>query len=145
MNKKKKLKMKRYEFLEHTADAKFIAYGKDLEEAFENAAIAVVKLMTSDTIKPKIKKEIKVKGKDMKQLLHDFLEELLFLLGSENFIFGKADKMKIDKDKLTLEAVVLGDDIKNYKTFEEVKGITYNSMEIRKEKNKYALQLVVDV
>jgi len=37
--------MERYRFLEHTADAKFQAFGKTLEEAFSNAALATASLM----------------------------------------------------------------------------------------------------
>ncbi len=32
---------KEYEYLEHTADIKYLAYGKNLEEVFENAALAM--------------------------------------------------------------------------------------------------------
>jgi len=37
--------MERYRFLEHTADAKFQAFGKTLEDAFCNAALATASLM----------------------------------------------------------------------------------------------------
>ncbi len=36
--------MQKINFLEHTADVKFEAYGKTLEEAFENAALTESKL-----------------------------------------------------------------------------------------------------
>ena len=36
---------KQYEYLEHTADVKFLAYGKTLEEVFENAALAMFNVM----------------------------------------------------------------------------------------------------
>ena len=42
---KKKKKMKCFEFLEHTADAKFKAYGRNLEHAFMNAAYAMSSIM----------------------------------------------------------------------------------------------------
>ncbi len=42
--------MEKYKFLEHTADSKFQAYGKDLEEAF--ADIPIDKISTSLTINP---------------------------------------------------------------------------------------------
>jgi SHS2 domain-containing protein len=34
-----------YEYLEHTADVRFRAYGKSLEQAFENAALAMLNVM----------------------------------------------------------------------------------------------------
>ena len=36
----------KYKFLEHKADAKFQAFGKSLEEAFSNAALAMTSIMT---------------------------------------------------------------------------------------------------
>ena len=37
--------MQKFKYLQHTADAKFQAFGKTLEEAFCNAALAMVSLM----------------------------------------------------------------------------------------------------
>ncbi len=37
--------MQKYEFLEHTADVTFKAYGRDLNELFENAAEALESTM----------------------------------------------------------------------------------------------------
>ena len=42
--------MDKYKFFEHTADAKFQAYGKSVEEAFSNAALAMFSVIT-DTSK----------------------------------------------------------------------------------------------
>ena len=44
----------KFKFLEHTADAKFQAFGKNLEETFANAALALTKLMTDSKVKTKI-------------------------------------------------------------------------------------------
>jgi SHS2 domain-containing protein len=38
--------VRRFEFLEHVADAYIAAYGQDLAEAFENAAVAMFETMT---------------------------------------------------------------------------------------------------
>ena len=49
----------KYKFLEHTADAKFQAFGATLEEAFSNAALAMFSVMTEpEKIKPKLEREI---------------------------------------------------------------------------------------
>jgi len=135
----------KFKILEHTADGKFQAFGKTLEEAFENSALAMLSLMTNDKIKERIKKKIKVKGKDLKQLLYNFLEEILFLLDSNNFILSKINKIKINKEKLILEADISGDNVKNYEIFGNVKAVTYNSMEIKKEKGKFMIQIIVDM
>lgn len=135
--------MKKYKFLEHTADAKFQAYGKTLEESFANAALAMFAVMTDGKkIKPKIKKKISVKGIDQKQLLYNFLEEFLFLLDTESLLLGKIDKIKIKENKL--DAVAFFDKADNYETHGDVKAVTYQEMEIKKEKDKFTVQVVVD-
>jgi len=135
----------KFKILEHTADGKFQAYGTTLEGVFENSAYALISFMTRDKIKERIKKTIKVKGKDKEQLLYNFLEELLFLLDSKNFILSKIKKIKINEKKLILEAEVIGDNVKNYEIFGDVKAVTYNSMFIKKQKGKFIIQVVIDL
>jgi len=135
----------KFKFLEHTADVKFQAEGKSLEEAFENAGYALKEVMFRKIkIKARIKKKIKVSGKDLESLLYNFLEEILFLLDAENFIFSKIKKIKIKNNKL--EAEILGDKASNYKFSNEVKAVTYNEMFVRQiSSRKFAVQVVLDV
>ena len=82
--------MKKYEFFEHTADAKFRAYGKNIGEQFSNAAIALIAVMFDpEKIEEKITKSVTIKGNDLKSLLYNFLEELLYLIDTELFIVHK--------------------------------------------------------
>jgi len=135
----------KYKFLQHTADAKFQAFGKTLGEAFANAALAMFAVMFDPAdVKPKIEREIKTEGKDEKALLYNWLEELLYLLDTEGFLLSRVKKITI-KGKV-LEAVVAGDLVANgYKTHGDVKAVTYNEMDIKKEKDKVIAQVVVDI
>ena len=87
----------------------------------------------------------KVKGKDYESLLYNFLEELLFLMDSKNFFLSKIKKIRINREKLVLEAEISGDDAKNYKVHIDVKAITYNEMFVKKQKDKLVAQVVLDV
>lgn len=134
----------KFKFLEHTADVKFQAFGKSLEQAFSNAAMALKEVMAGKIkIKAKITKKIKIKGKDNESLLYNFLEEFLFLLDSQGFILSKIKKIEIKENKLTAE--VLGDKASLYKFNNDVKAVTYNQMYVKKDKNKYIVQVVLDV
>jgi SHS2 domain-containing protein len=133
----------KYKFLAHTADAKFIAFGKTKEEAFENSALALKETMCGKLkIKDNKKRKIFVNGKDDEARLYLFLEEILFLLEAEKFMIAKA-KVKIKGNKI--EAVISGDDAKNYHFTNKVKAITYNEMTIEKEKGKWKIRAVLDV
>ena len=141
---KYKLNMK-YEYLEHTADAKFRAFGKDLDDVFANSALAMFNIL-GDTSKVKVtkRKKIKIKSRNYERLLYDFLEEMLFLLDTENFFLHKVKKIKINEN-FELEAVIVGDDYKNYELKSDIKAITYNDMSIKKTKNGYEATVVVDI
>lgn len=132
----------KFKFFEHTADVKFQAYGKTLEKVFENAGLAVFNVMYKGKVKKTKKKRISVEGKNNENLLYNFLEELLFLLDTEDFFLAGC-KVKIKDNKL--EAELHGDNAKNYPADIDVKAITYNEMFIRKEKNRWIVQVVVDV
>jgi len=136
---------KKYEFFEHTADVKFKAYGRDLEEAFSNAALAMSSVITEYVkVKTESEERIEVEGTDKKSLLYNFLEEILFLLDTKGFLLNSIKEIKIEG--LKLEAVLVGDtDIDNYGIEGEVKAVTYNEMEIVEEKSKCAVQVVVDI
>lgn len=140
--------MEKYKFFEHTADAKFQAYGKNIQESFANAALAMFSIITDiEKIDEKIKKEIKANGNDLKSLLYSFLEELLFLIDTENFLLNKIKKISIKKanEKYELCASAVGDKADNYVTSGDIKAVTYNEMEIKEEKDKAMVQVVLDL
>lgn len=140
--------LRKYLFLEHTADAKFQAFGRNLEEAFANAAYATVSLMWDRRkIRKRIQKAVRVEGHDREQLLVKFLEEILFLLDSEMFLLRAAEKIQIRKEagRYVLEGLFIGDDCgANYRPYGDVKAITYNEMEIHAD-DLFKVQVVVDV
>ncbi len=61
----------KYRFLEHTADIKFVAFGKSLEKAFKNSALALKESMLKKRVRRKIKREIIVKGVNLENLLYN--------------------------------------------------------------------------
>lgn len=135
----------KFKFLEHTADVKFQAFGSNLEEAFENSVLATINVMSDDKIQEKKKKEFRIKAKNRESLLYNLIEEILFLLDSENFI-PRSIKVKIKEGKiLELYARVKGDNAENYQFKLDVKAVTYNSMFIREDKDKWVCQVVLDV
>ena len=140
--------MKKFDVLEHTADAKFKAYGKSIEQAYENAAFAMVGLMYApEMIAAEKIEKITVHGKDMEQLLYNFLEELLVLQDAKSFVMhGFVTHLRIikAKDKIRLDAEVIGDEIKDeYEVRPVVKAMTYAEIKIS-EKPIY-VQFVVDI
>jgi len=137
--------MQPYIYLDHTSEAKFQAFGKDVEEAFKNTALAVFNLVVNtEKVHPRIKKTIEAEAKTPLSLLFEFVDQLVFIQ-DEGFMLHKVIELKIDN--LKLKATLTGDDHKNYETHGEVKAPTYNDMKIEllEDKNIYMIQMVVDV
>ncbi len=136
----------KYKFLEHTADVKFQAFGKTIEKAYKNSGLALKESVCGKLkINKKIKKKIEISGEDFESLLYNFLEEFLYLLDAENFLLSKIEKVKIDKKIFSLTASLTGDNAANYKFTNDVKAVTYNEMFVKKLKEKWVAQVVLDV
>jgi SHS2 domain-containing protein len=143
-------KKKEFEFLEHTADAYIAAYGKNIAEAFENAALAMFETMTNTkAIKPINEKTVTAKGADKQALLYDWLERLLVIFEVERMLFSKfkIHKMQQGKDGFRLEAKVYGEpyEPERHKQKVGVKAVTYHRMEIKEAPGKAVLKFILDI
>ncbi len=140
---------KKYEILDHTADAKFKAFGKTLSEAFKNAAIAMFSILLRDlTIKPKTERKIQLESDSKEKLLFDFLDELLFIMDTESLVLSTIKKLDIITPKTNLyklTAIIFFDNTKNYDIGGNIKAVTYSEISIVETKNNVTLQVVVDI
>src|SRR3989344_7247944 len=123
-----------YKFLEDIAiaDIAFDATGKDLNEVFENCALALFECMADlKTVKANIKKEIKLENKELDKLLYDFLEEIIFLKDTESLVFSKVN-VNIKENKIfKLNSTIFGDKINKDKQVlkDDVKAVTMHMFE----------------
>ncbi|MEK6810970.1 MAG: archease [Nanoarchaeota archaeon] len=139
---------KKFEFLEHTGDVKFRAYGSDVSEVFENCALAVSSVFSRNgEINETGKKEFIVSEKNHESLLYQFIEELIYLFDVDAFVVSRAEvKLTGENDKITANVVVYGDDASNYTDLDAIKAPTYAEMYIKQLKNKkWEAQVVLDV
>ena len=137
--------MKNYEYFDVTADIGFRAYGESLNEAFENAGLAIFNII-SDTSNIEAVKEIsfKVRSEDEISLLYDYLEELLFYHEIEFMLFSEFH-VEID-DNLQLKATIKGEPIDwdKHERKTEIKAITFHKMDVKKT-DRFELQAIVDL
>ncbi|NWG09783.1 MAG: archease [Nitrososphaerales archaeon] len=140
---------KGYNFLEHMVDALIEARGKNMEEAFENAGMALVDTMVHiERVDKKMEERIRVDGWDMKSLLYNWLENLLIRVTSEGRAYSSF-KVKITKKDGTyeLEAVARGEDldIGKHEPKTEVKAVTYHMMDIKQDQKGVSLRFLLDL
>ena len=141
---------KGYNFLEHTADEYILAYGKTLEEAFENAALAMFEVMTDiKTIDPKEEHFIEIKAEDEIHLLYIWLETLLINFDVDGKLFSKfkINEIQRNENQVLLTATVWGETYnqKKHPSRTEVKSITYHRMEIFQKKRKTYVKFILDI
>ncbi len=87
--------------------------------------------------------KIEQKADNLEELLVNWLNELLSLSATKELIFSKFRINKIDKN--TLQAVVIGEDIKNYRVNTEVKAATYHELRIGQVEGGWQAEVIFDV
>ncbi|MFQ6106467.1 MAG: archease [Thermoplasmata archaeon] len=133
--------MKEFEFIDHTADVAVKAYGKDLNEIFENAALGMFNVMTdTSTVRSVGEYKVEVESNNLEGLMVDWLSELLFLFDTQEVFLSEFD-VEIEGNKLT--ASVRGEkmDKERHPLKSDVKAATYHMLEIDMEKG-YAIVLL---
>lgn len=137
--------MKKFEVVEHTADLAIKAYGKTLEELFENAAYGMFSFITDlSSLKPVQKSFLKVTEpiEDPEGLLVDFLSELNSYVWKGYFVA----KVKVKKvTPRQAEAEIYLCPREGYPFYHEIKAVTYHGIEIKKENDHYTTMIVFDV
>ena len=135
--------MKKYEFIEHTADIGVRAYGKNLSEAFENVAVGMFDII-SDTSKIDRTGEYRIdlEADNIEQLLVDWLSELLYIHETKNVLLSG---FNIELDKNKLRARVYGEELdkRKHPIKNEIKAVTYHILEVN-EKKGY-VQVLFDI
>ncbi len=136
--------MEKFEFLPHTSEIKFRAYGSTLNEVYENAVLAVASVIAKDnSLKPAKAKTLQIAGTDKENLLYKLIEEQISLIDSENFVTAKAEIQVLGNN---LKITFYGDDAKNYSGLDEIKSPTYAEIYVKETpEHRWELQMVLDV
>jgi len=137
--------MKPYEYLPHTADVQFRAYGKTLEEAFCHAAYAFTDIITDHSkVKPLVEKQFTVSAENNEALLYDYLEYFVFFLDIDGFLLHEITSINLQNTHI--HVVCQGDtQPEKYEVKAHIKAVTYQQMKVEYKKNQWCLQVIVDV
>jgi SHS2 domain-containing protein len=141
---------KRFEFLEHTADAYIAAYGKNLAQAFENAALAMFETMTDiKGVREIEENSLEVVAKDEQDLLFSWLEALLLKFEVESILYSRFEVNSIEKtpEGYVLKARMWGEPFnrKRHMSRTDVKAVTYHRMEIMKDDSEITVKFILDI
>ena len=135
----------RYKFVEDlTSDVMFEAYGKDLKELFENAALALLSVICkTDKVKPKEKEEFQIKGNNAEELMINWLQGIIAIVDTEQKFFSKVEIEKIDET--CVRAKLSGEPIKPELGETVVKAVTYYKYKLEKTGKGYKVTVCLDI
>ena len=136
-----------YKTLEHATDAIIEVTADNLKDAFKIAGISVIEtILDISKVEEKESKQIVVKGKDLRYLLYNWLEEIIILTITDGFA-GKRILLEIsEEDEWKIIAEIFGEDVNlskhGFKV--EIKSPTFHDMRIEQNGNvvmRYLLDL----
>lgn len=136
--------MKRFQFIEHTADIGLIAYGQSLAEAFANAAYGLFSIIAElKTVKEIESRQLELNEEDSEALLFEWLNRLIYLFDVEMLLLKRFDIR--DFDGRGLKAICYGEkyDPSRHQLKTGVKAATYHMLKIDRGKNQ--VRVIFDV
>jgi len=136
-----------YKYLEHSTDAFIEVRAKNLEEAFSVAGKSVVAtIIDSNNIQEIEEKNIKVKGRNLLNLLYNWLEEIVTITIADGFAIRNFS-VNIKKNKeYQIISNISGEklDIKKHNFKVEIKSPTFHLMEIE-ENDEITMRYLLDL
>lgn len=138
--------MRPFRILEHTADVGFEAFGATREEAFVNAARALIDLIVDlDSIQPREEVTVQVEGSDPESVLVNWLSELLYLHDAEGWLFRDFAIQSLQENSLS--ALARGEKFERSRHQMKllVKAITYHQLVLEKTPEGWRAQVYVDI
>ena len=136
-----------YKYLEHATDALIEVKAKTLEEAFVVAGKSVVEtIIDLNNIQEIEEKNVKVKGRNLLNLLYNWLEEIVTITITDGFAIRNFS-VSIKKNKeCQIISKISGEklDLKKHNFKVEIKSPTFHLMEI-KEDDEITMRYLLDL
>jgi SHS2 domain-containing protein len=141
-----------FEYLEHTADVMFRAYGSTQEEMLSHAASALFKTMVDPaTIAVRESWTVELQAPDLESLAYQWLSEIVFLFETESAVFSTFivrlyQVGAMPNENIKLHAEIGGEriDLNRHAFGTEVKAVTRHKFGIKKN-DLWCIQVVLDV
>ncbi len=141
--------MKEFEIIDHTADIGLIAYGKNKEQVFINAAKGMFEIIAggNKTLKENFYDKIKLEADNLEGLLFAWLNELLYIGETRLVILNKFQIKELSDFQIKAEVGGTKINPPSIKIEKEVKAVTYHRLEIKKDEESglWRAQVIFDI
>ena len=132
-----------FEIIEHTADVGIRSWGGSLNEAFEQAGLALAEILDVRTDGSGDRREIRASAGDAGALLVDFLNQLVFLHETEEVGFTRIRVTEATETALTAEVDVVP--VSGEPEGPPVKGATFHRLRVDRSPGRVEAQVYLDV
>jgi SHS2 domain-containing protein len=137
--------IKQFEQVDISGDVGLKVWGQDLEELFENAAIGMSNLITDvSTVLESERREVHVVAENNEDLLVQWLNELVFLFDTYNYVC-KSYSVGIVNKKLRAEITGGTFDPSTSESGLLIKAATYHDLSISKTNTHWEATIIFDI
>ena len=129
-----------YEWVDHTAELELRLEARTREALFADALAAFAELIGDERGGEPAALEVELEARDSGTLLAEWLQELVFLADTEDFVPERV--AALDLGEHGLRATVEG---RRGRPSQLVKAVTYHGLELRPAEDGWAARVVLDV
>lgn len=135
-----------FEILEHTADIGVRAWGRTLEELFENAALAVESIAVElERVEPRVAYPIAASGEDRESLLVNWLSEVIYYVDGRRILMSRFQVETLTDTAVTGQAWGEARDSARHPPRIVVKAATYHQLRIYQERDRWVAEVYLDI
>ena len=135
-----------YRILEHPSDVGIEAFGHNLKEAFEYAALGLTSIIVDPaSVDPSDQRFVSLKGSDPENLLVRWLSEIIYLYDGEDYLLSDVKINRLTQGEL--DASLVGETVieGKHKLRMDVKAITYHQLKVDQRPEGVVLRVFLDI
>lgn len=138
--------MIKYRLIDHMADFRVHVFGETETELFQNAAFAMVDLITDVSQLSGIKsRQIRVTGDDRIELMFNWLKELLYLWTGKRLLVRSTQIDGFSKTGLCATLIIDPFDPHRHVINSDIKAVTYHQLQVNQTSKGWDSKIIFDV
>ncbi|MCI0481435.1 MAG: archease [Candidatus Dadabacteria bacterium] len=135
-----------FEVIEHTGDIGIRVYGGSLAELLQNAALALMTLITDrESVRPDEETVFELEAETREELLIKMLSEILYIHQVRKMVFCEAEIELTDgyrlKGRLKGEKIDPG----RHELLLDIKAATYHNLKIQSVNDRFMAEIIFDI
>jgi SHS2 domain-containing protein len=134
-----------YDLVDHTADLGIVVRGETLEDLFVEAGRALFDLLVEVRNAPAESfSELIVKGKDLEDLMVNWLRELLYLFNGEEKVVSSVEMVRMEATLLEARLGWFHVFKVECQVLSEIKAVTYHQIRVEPKPSGFEAQVIFD-